>query len=113
MKAAVGQIWASNDQRDIAHNYRQERIVTSVENGRAFLKTRDGSPYCGSFGVKLAADGSVSRHRYVSPGLDPQRQQEAAQRADNIEAEAKDLIQQAEALFAQATSIRQSWNLPA
>ena len=121
MKAQPGQIWASNDKRDQAHNYRQRRLVTSVDEGatarapfgRAFLRTMDGSPYTGSFGVALDANGSVKRHRYVSPGLDPVRQQDAEQRANNLEAEADDLYAQALAKRAEAERIRQSWNLPA
>ena len=118
MKAAVGQVWASTDPRDVTLNVRQERIVTDVpgpgdsRHGTAFLRTT-GSRFDGSFGIKLAKDGSIPRHRYVSPGLDPQRQQDAAQRADNLEAEADELCQQALAKRAQAEQLRESWMLPA
>lgn len=116
MKAAVGQIWASNDSRDRAHGWRQERLVTAIDDGCAFLQTRrDGMPIGtgGSYGVALAPDGSIKRHRYIHAGLDPQRQQEAAQRADNLEREAEEAERQAFALRAQADAIRASWNLPA
>lgn len=119
MKAAVGQIWASNDSRDRAHNWRQERLVIAVHDGYAYLQTRRNGKLVGtgatqgSHRVALAANGSIKRHRYVSSGLDPTRQQEAAQRADNIEREADDLERQSIALRAQADSIRSSWNLPA
>lgn len=59
----VGQVWASNDRRDIERNERQRRHVTSVSDDRAFLQT-EGSRYKGSFGVKIK-DGKVDRHRLV------------------------------------------------
>ena len=112
MKAAVGQLWASTDPRDVRLNVRQERVVTDVRDGYAFLHTRGGA-HGGAHGVKLSASGSIPRHRYVSAGLDPQRQQDAAQRADNLEAEADELYQQALAKRAQAEQLRESWMLPA
>jgi hypothetical protein len=122
MKASVGQIWASTDSRDTRINHRQRRIVTRVDPacrprapyGRAFLRTMDDvSPYTGSFGVQLAADGSIRRHRYVSPGLDPERVQDAAQRAANLDVEADDLYAQALAKRAEAERLRETWMLPA
>ncbi len=120
MKAQVGQIWASTDTRDVAHDHNQQRVVTRVEptptarapHGRAFLRGNN-SRFKGSFGVQLDADGSIKRHRYVSPGLDPVGQQEAEQRAYNLEAEADDLYAQALARRAQAEQLRESWMLPA
>jgi hypothetical protein len=119
MRAAVGQIWASTDSRDAKHGWRQERIVTSISEHKgiryAFLQTRrHGQPVGnGSHGVKLAPDGSIPRHRYVAAGLDPKRQQDAAQRADNLEVEADELYRQALAKRAQAEQLRESWMLPA
>lgn len=112
MRAAEGQIWASADPRDVRLNVRQERIVTDVRDGYAYLRTT-GSPLTGSFGVKLAKDGSIPRHRYVSPGLDPVRVTQAAQRADNLDAEADDLYMQACAKRLEAERLRESWMLPA
>lgn len=112
MKAATGQVWASTDPRDVRLNVRQERVVTDVRDGYAFLHTRGGS-HGGAHGVKLSVNGSIPRHRYVSPGLDPTRVQDAAQRADNLDAEADDLYQQALAKRAEAERLRETWMLPA
>lgn len=113
MKAQVGQIWASTDARDVALNSRQERVVTDVRDGYAYLQTRGIGARTGAYGVKLSANGSIPRHRYVSAGLDPQRVQDAAQRADNLDAEAEELYQQAQAKRAQAWQLREAWMLPA
>ncbi len=114
MKAAVGQIWASTDPRDVRLNARQERVVTDVREGYAYLHTRGGKGKGrGSFGVRLSANGSIPRHRYVAPGLDPARTQDAANRANNLVREAEELEQQARVKRAQADQLRESWMLPA
>jgi hypothetical protein len=64
MKAEVGQIWASNDHRDIRLGARQRREITAIYDGRAYLHT-EGGTHSGSFGVKLDANGGVLRHRFV------------------------------------------------
>src|SRR6185436_19506311 len=73
----VGQIWASTDHRDIRLGVRQHREVTGVvyppdtrasnaPHGIAYLHT-EGSRFTGSFGVRIAKNGKIERHRLVHP----------------------------------------------
>jgi len=73
----VGQIWASTDHRDVKNGWRQRREVTAVvyppdtrasnaPYGIAYLHT-EGSRFTGSFGVRIAKNGKIERHRLVHP----------------------------------------------
>lgn len=59
----VGQVWASNDSRDVAADHNQFREVVAVEHGYAFL-TSQSAKRKGAYGVRVNSRG-IERHRLV------------------------------------------------